>query len=254
MSAFLVLQPNLPRGQIINFRLGTDLRPQYKTAFCLDEIGYLTLRIVEIAENPCFGRTRLYAGGFSSFGSPVNAEIALGGHADAAFLLPEMLGMLLIRAEREPLREIASPLIYLIPRAIGATHYTVCATDALVLVYSDDSVICLIGRSGGADFHAIRFFAMIAKHRQRLPNRIWEYTRFASQNPSPEHSGRCPVRHFACHRTGVATVASLEVNDHSVTCHIQLQSKLTSASSDALTGLRLSLCLVNFRAATDILV
>jgi hypothetical protein len=69
-----------------------------------------------------------------------------------------------------------NPLFFIVvAHTVGASHSAILAADALVLVDEDYPIFTLMGSPGGADFGALRVFAMLAQHGKEIHLQVWKF-------------------------------------------------------------------------------
>src|SRR5512144_655106 len=170
------------------------------------------MRVVEIAEDPAFGRTGHDAGGVQTLIDAVNAEITFHHDAFGVILLALLKGSLALR--------IVSLLILVEgARAIRTSFHAAPATDAKVVVDQHNAVVPLRRGAGGTDLHARRIAAMVTEHRQKNSARGGILPHLLLQHLAKEDPRWRRVLSLAGHGASVAANADIEINAHSVASH-----------------------------------
>jgi hypothetical protein len=103
--------------------------------------------------------------------------------------------------------------------SVWASDPAVSATHALVVVYYDDPVITLETGTGGTHIHAGWFFTVHTEHRYVHPPDIWKLAELLTQDFAPEHADWGSVLSSAGYGARIATNASFEIYDHSISGH-----------------------------------
>jgi len=102
-----------------------------------------------------------------------------------------------MRAERALLYH---PFFFIVvAHTVRAGHGAILAADAFVLVDEDDPIGALVGCPSGADFGALRVFAMLAQHRKPIHLQVREFPDW----PYFEHlAPEIPQSHIVLHLAG----------------------------------------------------
>ncbi len=136
--------------------VGPDLFLENKDPLVPKDLGYLAVRIEDIAELAAAGRARLEARGHPPFSRPLQAERALLHDAAAAGPVGEIRHVRVDFARRDPGIGPIEP-----PRPVGTCRLTVPASDAPVIVDDGDAIGFLPSRFDGTHFRAGRIRALV---------------------------------------------------------------------------------------------
>src|SRR5512140_2349693 len=108
-----------------------------RSGACLcDQLGHLTVRVVQVAEDAGLGRARLHAGRLLALGKPVGAEVALPHCPHRVLLITDLL------ERRRALTRVIALRFAVVEsaRVVWARDHAIAAANTRGLVHRDDPV------------------------------------------------------------------------------------------------------------------
>src|ERR1035441_2208986 len=111
---------------------------------------------------------------------------------------------------------------------VRTSHVAGAAADTLFLIDHYDAVRTDIGGAGGTGFRTRGVGAVIAKHGQESSLGCGVSSHFARHHAGEMHALGSSVFLLAGHGAGVAANAAVEVDHHSVSCHVRTSDLRTS--------------------------
>lgn len=164
---------------------------------CLDELGYVTGRIVQVTKCPGTHRTDIHT---CWRGIPIHAGLKSplsaffnSFHTEVAFCHGPFLEGVYLSSQNFKLREVLAGEVFCLivfiraPLLVGTGYETVPATNALVMINNDDAVFSLKGGTRGADLYTCSLLTVVAKDRNHEFDNRGIFALFTNKHPIPKH-------------------------------------------------------------------
>src|ERR1022692_1364523 len=111
---------------------------------------------------------------------------------------------------------------------VRTSHVAGAAADTLLFVHHHNAIRTDVSGASGTGFRTRGVGAVIAKYRQESPLGCGVSAHFARHHTGEVHALGCAVFLLAGHGAGVAANAPLQVDHHSVSCHVRTSDLRTS--------------------------
>ena len=99
-------------------------------------------------------------------------------------------------------------------RLIRAGDGAGCAANTQIIIHGYETISALFSRAGRADRDTRGFCAMLTAGYQKNPFYVRVRTGFYIKDPPPLNAWNGVIGVFTCHRAGLATNTSVNINDH----------------------------------------